>query len=400
MRIGAVRTKVYEWVGETVAPPHKLSTNPMDVFEEGAEAGGNTLRSFAFHAWLVVEVETEDGLVGLGNAALAPFVTAEIVRRHLAPALIGEEVWDVERLWQLMFRRTIAFGRKGAALAAISAVDIALWDLLGLAVGQPTYRLLGGATRSRMPVYASKLYHQPLDALAAEAEGYRAQGFRAVKMRLGYGPRDGAEGMRRNLEAVRTVREAVGEDVDLMVEAYMGWTLPYARQILPRLAPFNLRWLEEPLLPDEAAGYAELNRMGHVPIAGGEHEHTLMGFRALVEARAVDVVQFDTNRVGGITQAKKVATLCEAFGIDVVPHAGQMHNYHVVLSTYAAPMAEFFPPHPVEVGNELFWYVFEGEPMAEGGYVTLDPARPGLGLTLSDRHRDSFRIHEDMIPAR
>jgi len=392
MRISAVRTKVYEWTGPTVAPAHKLSNNPLDILEESAERGGNTLKSFSFHAWLVVEVETDGGIVGIGNAALAPVVTRTVIDRYLRDIVVGETVWDIERIWQLMYRRTIAFGRKGAVLAAISAIDIALWDILGKAVGQPTYRLLGGATRSRIPVYASRIYNQPLDDLVAEAEGYRDAGFRAVKMRLGYGPRDGAAGMARNIEAIAAVRAAIGDDVDLMVEVYMGWTLNYARLMLPRLAKFNLRWIEEPLLPDEVEGYAELNRMGHVPIAGGEHEHTLAGFRTLVERRAVDVLQFDTNRVGGLTQARKIATLAEAFGVEVVPHAGQMHNYHVVMSTFAAPMAEFFPVCPVEVGNELFWYIFDGEPVAHDGFVSLDETVPGLGLTLSDRHLGDFRI--------
>ncbi|MEO1105080.1 MAG: enolase C-terminal domain-like protein, partial [Pseudomonadota bacterium] len=353
MKITAVCTKIYEWTGPTEAPAHKLCVNPLDIFEASASSGGNTLKSFTFHAWLVVEVDTDAGHMGLGNAALSPFVTASIIDHYLRDLLIGQDVWDIERLWQLMYRRTIAFGRKGAALAAISAIDIALWDILGKAVGKPTYKLLGGETRAKIPVYASKLYNQPEDALQAEAESYRAAGYQAMKMRLGYGPRDGAAGMAKNIRSITAVREVIGEEIDLMVETYMGWTFNYTKQMLPRLAPFHLRWLEEPLVPDEIEGYAELNRMGHVPIAGGEHEHSLAGFRTLIEKRAVDYLQFDTNRVGGITTARKIATLAEAFECEFVPHAGQMHNYHVVMSSYAAPMAEFFPPHPVEVGNEL-----------------------------------------------
>jgi L-alanine-DL-glutamate epimerase-like enolase superfamily enzyme len=177
-----------------------------------------------------------------------------------------------------------------------------------------------------------------------------------------------------------------------MADAFMGWNLEYAKRMLRMLAPFGLRWLEEPLLPDDIAGYAELRALGMVPIAGGEHEFTPAGFRQLIDARAIDFAQFDVNRVGGITAAEKIAALCEAGGIAVVPHAGQMHNYHVVMASYAAPMAEFFPKVPVEVGAELFWYIFDGEPEARNGCIALDDDVPGLGLALKTPQASQFRI--------
>jgi len=277
---------------------------------------------------------------------------------------------------------------------AISAVDIALWDAIGKAAKQPVYRLLGGRTKARIPVYASRLYSTPLDELAQEARRYKEQGYKAMKLRFGWGPTDGAEGMRHNLDLVRTVREAVGDGIDVMADAYMGWTLDYAKRMLPLLEPFNLRWLEEPVIPDDIHGYAELKAYGRVPIAGGEHEFTLYGFRELLEARAVDYIQFDTNRVGGITQARKIAALAEAHSIPVIPHAGQMHNYHVVMASLNSPMAEHFPMVDVEVGNELFWYIFDGEPKAREGFVDLDEHTPGLGLTINEDALKKFTVTE------
>jgi L-alanine-DL-glutamate epimerase-like enolase superfamily enzyme len=288
----------------------------------------------------------------------------------------------------------MAWGRKGVGMTAISAVDIALWDLLGKITGQPVYRLLGGRTKVRIPLYASRLYSQDLDSLAAEAVRYHEAGFRAMKLRFGWGPADGAAGMQRNVELVRTVRETVGDETDVMADAYMGWTLDYARRMIPLLEPFNLRWLEEPVIPDDIRGYATLNAMGRIPIAGGEHEFTLHGFRELLEARAVSYIQFDTNRVGGITQARKILALAEACSIPVVPHAGQMHNYHVVMSSVNAPMAEFFPRVDVEVGNELFWYIFDGEPEPENGSVDLRDDVPGLGLTIREDALATFDVIE------
>jgi L-rhamnonate dehydratase len=190
------------------------------------------------------------------------------------------------------------------------------------------------------------------------------------------------------------VRETVGNDVDVMADAYMGWTLDYAKRMLPLLEPFQLRWLEEPVIPDDIHGYAELKSYGRVPIAGGEHEFTLFGFRDLLQARALDYIQFDTNRVGGITQARKIAALAEAHGVPVIPHAGQMHNYHVVMASLNSPMAEYFPLVDVEVGNELFWYLFAGEPTAKDGFVDLADDVPGLGLSINEANLRDFEIVE------
>lgn len=352
------------------------------------------MSTFTFHGWLIVEVFTDDGLVGIGNAALAPPVTKQVIDLYLKPLLIGANPWDIEFLWQHMYRKTMAFGRKGIGMAAISAVDIALWDILGKSAKQPVYRLLGGRTKRRIPVYASRLYSVPLGELAVEAKRYKDEGYQAMKLRFGWGPSDGAAGMQRNLDLVRTVREAVGDEIDVMADAYMGWTLDYAKRMLPLLEPFHLRWLEEPVIPDDIGGYTELKSYGRIPIAGGEHEHTQYGFRDLLEERAVDYIQFDTNRVGGITQARKITALAESYSVPVIPHAGQMHNYHVVMASLNSPMAEYFPIVDVEVGNELFWYIFEGEPKAQKGFVDLDENTPGLGLRVNEKALVNFEVIE------
>jgi L-rhamnonate dehydratase len=390
MKITEIRTRVVRWRGKTVPLPSHFCTNPMDLME----LPESSMRTFTFHGWLIVEVFTDDGHVGLGNAALAPKITKQVIDLYLKPLLIGQEPWDIERLWQHMYRKTMAFGRKGIGMVAISAVDIALWDLLGKSAKQPVYRLLGGRTKARIPVYASRLYSVELSELAAEAKRYQQEGYQAMKLRFGWGPADGPAGMQRNLALVRTVREAVGESVDVMADAYMGWTLEYAKRMLPLLEPFRLRWLEEPVIPDDILGYAELKSYGRIPIAGGEHEFTLYGFRELLEAHALDYIQFDTNRVGGITQARKIAALAEAHSVPVIPHAGQMHNYHVVMASLNSPMAEYFPMVDVEVGNELFWHIFQGEPRAQSGYVDLDDNTPGLGLTVNESGLEQFEVIE------
>jgi L-rhamnonate dehydratase len=390
MKIKEIRTRVFRWRGKTTPLPPHFCTNPMDLLQLPQASMG----TFTFHGCLVVEVFSDDGLIGIGNAALAPQLTKQAIDLYLKPLLIGQNPWDVEFLWQHMYRKTMAFGRKGIGMVAISAVDIALWDLLGKAAKQPVFRLLGGRTKPRIPVYASRLYATELGELAAEAKRYKHDGFKAMKLRFGWGPVDGAAGMQRNVDLVRTVRETVGNDVDVMADAYMGWTLDYAKRMLPLLEPFQLRWLEEPVIPDDIQGYAELKSYGRIPIAGGEHEFTLFGFRDLLQARALDYIQFDTNRVGGITQARKIAALAEAHGIPVIPHAGQMHNYHVVMASLNSPMAEYFPMVDVEVGNELFWYLFVGEPTAKDGFIDLADDVPGFGLSINDANLGDFEVIE------
>ncbi|HSI41393.1 MAG TPA: L-rhamnonate dehydratase [Xanthobacteraceae bacterium] len=390
MKIKSVRTRVFEWKGKIVPPARNFCTNAADqLFERGDNMG-----SFRFHGWLVCEIETDDGTVGIGNAALAPRITKTAIDEYYAPLIIGEDPFDNEYIWQKMYRRSHAWGRKGIGMTAMSAIDIAIWDLMGKEVGKPVFKLLGGRTKDKIRCYASKLYGQPLDQLAREAQSYVDQGFDSVKMRFGWGPQDGPAGMKKNIDLVRTVREVIGPDRDLMCECYMGWTFEYAKRMLRLLEPFNIRWLEEPVIADDIEGYKELRKLGVLPISGGEHEFTLAGFQQLVDQRAVDVIQYDTNRVGGITAARKINALAEAYSIPVIPHAGQMHNYHLTMSTLASPMAEFFPVHDVEVGNELFYYIFKGDPQPENGFLQLDDNLPGLGIELSDEHLTDFNIIE------
>src|SRR6476620_582326 len=214
MKIKEIRTRVIEWRGKTVPLPPHFCTNPMDLLAL-PEASMST---FTFHGWLIVEIFSDDGLVGIGNAALAPLVTKQVIDGHLKPLLIGADPWDTEFLWQHMYRKTMAFGRKGIAMVAISAVDIALWDLIGKSAKQPVYRLLGGRTKPRIPVYASRLYSTPLDELAAESSKYVNEGYSAMKLRFGWGPTDGGAGMHKNVDLVRTVRETVGDGIDIMAD--------------------------------------------------------------------------------------------------------------------------------------------------------------------------------------
>ena len=373
--------------------------SPLNLLPDDTELTGDVfvgLRGGDVYA-VLVKVNTDEGLYGLGSAGVGSGASVYVIQQHLAPLLGGRNPFDVELLWETMYRSTLNYGRKGLVLEAISAIDIALWDILGKATGQPVYNLLGGKTKDRIPVYGSRLYaRKDLDQLACQAAGLVRQGFGAIKQRFGYGPRHGLAGMRKNLDLVKAVRQAIGPDVELMTDAYMGWDVPYAIRMIRMIedAGMNPRWVEEPVIPDDIDGYAQIRRNVSTPISGGEHEFTRYGMRDLIRKEAVDILQPDVNRVGGITEARKVWAMAAAFGVTVIPHAGQLHNYHLVLSSFQSPMAEYFP-HPAEGGvlddDTLFYELFDGEPRAEGGFVRLSGA-PGLGLELNGERIRQWKL--------
>ena len=388
-KIKSVRTRVWNWTGPTVPPTGNFCTNASDALRDS----GDAMSSFRFHQWLTCEVEVEDGTIGIGNAALAPTVVKKAIDDWYAPMVIGEDPFDYAHIWEKMYRRSHAWGRKGIGMTAISAVDIAIWDLMGKLAGKPVFKLLGGRTKEKLPVYYSKLYAGPVEAMQAEAEAAMENGYQAFKSRFGYGPKDGMAGMRENLKRVEAVREVIGYDRDLMLEAYMGWNLDYTRRMLPKLERYEPRWLEEPVIAEDVSGYAELNT-GPIPISGGEHEFGLIGCADLLRRGAVSVLQYDTNRVGGITAAQKINAVAEAFQVPVIPHAGQMHNYHLTMANVNCPISEHFPVFDVEVGNELFYYIFKGDPDAVDGFLQLDDDLPGLGIEITDEHIRNFEIME------
>jgi len=389
-KIKEIRTKVYQWNGKTVPPQNNFCTNASDLLYEKSDAMG----SFRFHEWLICEVETDEGAIGIGNAALAPQLVKKTIDTYLAPLVVGEDPFDFSYIWEKMYRRTHAWGRRGLGMVAISAVDIALWDILGKLTNKPVFKLLGGRTKEKIPVYASKLYSQPIKNLQQEAENYKKQGFTMFKMRFGWGPKDGPEGMKKNINLVEAVREVIGYDTDLMLECYMGWNLDYSKRMIPKLVKYNPRWLEEPVIADDVNGYKELNNMNAIPISGGEHEFNLFGFKQLLDLNALSYIQYDNNRVGGFTIAQKINALAEAYQVPVIPHAGQMHNYHLTMSNFNCPIAEYFPVNDVEVGNELFYYIFKGDPSPKDGYINLDDNTPGLGLSLTEEYKKDFNIIE------
>ena len=282
--VAARRSPAQKGTGRPLVTPLTRLEGADDLLRGETTAGLTPASTWA----VVVRVEDGEGRRGVGTAGLG-HPGAALAARELAPLVVGREPTDVELLWETMYRATLNVGRRGIVLQAISGIDIAVWDLLGKQLAQPLYNLLGGRVRPSLPAYASWLYAtEDLDALAEEAAGWATQGFTAVKQRLAYGPGDGARGIRWNVELVRTVVDAVGPDVDVMADAYMGWDVGYAVRCIRAIedAGLRLRWLEEPLIPDDIPGLARVRAAVSTPISAGEHEATRYGFRDLVDGRS------------------------------------------------------------------------------------------------------------------
>ncbi len=328
---------------------------------------------------IYVHVDTDEGITGL----FGPIMEAQgfLIATGLRPHLLGQDPIAVEHLWDVMARHD-RHARKGYMMMAISAVDLALWDIRGKAAGLPVYRLLGGPTRAAVPAYASMLGHslEP-DKVAETARDFVRKGYTAQKWFFRYGPGDGREAIARNMELVRTLREAVGDGADLMFDAWLGWDVPFSIEMGRRMAPYNPRWLEEPVQPDRIESYAEIRRATGIPIAGGEHEYTRWGFKVLLDAEAIDVIQADPDWTGGLTEMPKICALASAYDKQVVPHGHSVvPALHLIAAQSPAvcPMLEY-----LVLANEMKQWFHTTQYKPENGLVRL-PTDPGLGIALDE----------------
>jgi len=390
--ITATKVSTESW-GEFVEFP---LVTIMSKYDEYNNAEGDNPQ--ARRKWMgpvgdvVVEVETDAGITGVGHGNWATGAIETIVDETLSKLVVGEDPRERERLWDIMYRATIPFGRKGAAIEAISAVDLALWDIAGKEAEKPVYELLGGPVEKEIDCYASNLHPVDLETLEREATEYVEQGFDAMKLRFQHGPEAGREGMKRNEEIVRTVREAVGDDIKIAGDAYMGWSVGYAKQMLERLEPFDMEWVEEPVIPDDIDGYAEVRESTSIPISGGEHEFTRWGHEELLERGAVDILQPDVHRCGGLTELLKIDSLASTHDVPVIPHSGTNPHLHFIAASTNAPMAEYFPIpdwYKEQQEDKESTYadaIYADPPNAEDGVI---PLPEGVGLS-SELNRDAL----------
>jgi L-rhamnonate dehydratase len=324
-----------------------------------------------------LQLDADEGVSGIGGPITRE--VAFIVDRQFRGILTGQDPVATERIWDRLYRHAV-HGRKGSEMMAISVIDCALWDLKGNWLGQPVYRLLGGPVRETFPAYASALgYSLEPERARARAREIVAQGYRATKWFFRHGPTDGREGIAKNVELVRTLREAVGPDVDIMLDAWMSWDVPYTVQMSERLAEYEPRWIEEPVLPDKIDAYAQIRERSLVPIAGGEHEYTRWGIKQLMDAEAVDVLQPDIYWAGGISELMKICAMASAYDLPVIPHG---HSTPATAHLIAAqpevtcPILEYLIKW-----NEVHQFFLKHPLRPVNGMVTV-PQGPGIGMEL------------------
>jgi L-alanine-DL-glutamate epimerase-like enolase superfamily enzyme len=321
---------------------------------------------------IIVRVLTDAGISGIGEAFAygAPLAVCSVIDESLAPMLAGQDPLGIEALADLMHRGTMIYGRRGLGMFAISGVEIALWDLLGKVRNVPVYELLGGAVRPRLPVYASLLRYDSPGDVAQACRHYAAQGFRMLKLH------------QTDVESVKAAREAVGPAVELMLDTNCPWEPDQALAMAQALAPYRLFWLEEPVWPPEDyTGLARVAAATDTPIALGENESTLFGFREIVERRAGDILQPSVTKVGGISEFKKIAALGQAANLPIAPHAfyfgpGLAATLHVA-ATFGGDM-------PVEFPTGEYETPLLARPItARDGWVEV-PRGPGLGVEVNE----------------
>jgi L-rhamnonate dehydratase len=353
------------WIDDHIA-------TPMSVYPEYRQSR----QSFGINVLgtLVVEIEADDGTVGFA-VTTAGELGAFIVEKHLARFVEGARVTDIEKIWDQMYRSTLFYGRKGVVLNAISAVDLALYDLLGKIRQEPVYALLGGPVRDELTMYAT----------GARPDVAKDLGFIGGKMPLHHGPAEGEEGLRKNLEMIRDMREKVGDDFWLMLDCWMSLDLDYATRLAHGAAEYGLKWIEEALPPDDYWGYAKLKKQ--VPpqmlVTTGEHEATRWGFKLLLDMECADIIQPDVGWCGGITELSKISAMADAAGALVIPHGSSVYSYHFVVTRTNSPFAEFLMMHPTaEEVVPMFSPMLLGEPVPVNGKLKV-PETPGFGVELN-----------------
>lgn len=343
---------------------------------------------------LLIKVETDEGLCGWGEVDSSPEVAKAVIEapashgicHGLREVLIGRDPFDIEQLWDLMYRKTLYYGRQGVAIHALSGVDIALWDIIGKAVGKPVHKLLGGSYRAAVRAYASVLMPETPAEAERMAREHVAQGFTAMK--FGWGPIGLDE--ERDVELIAAARSGAGE-AKLMIDFGQQYTVKRAIRIAERTEKYRLNWMEEPLPPDDFEGYRRLTAAVSTDIAAGEAETGRRSFRRLIEECRLDVIQPDISRAGGLTEARKIAMLAQDANILLVPHA---FKTGILLSACLHLIAAF-------PNTELLEYSLTKSPirndllleplLAVDGFVKV-PQKPGLGIEINTEVTTRYRV--------
>lgn len=368
MKITRITTEAFRW------PRHKPISNGLHTYT---------------HSGLgLVKIETDEGITGIGLGSEGAIAEATI--RHLTPMLIGEDPIDVERLWHKMWVPKL-IGRRGMTTRAISAIDIGLWDIRAKVAGMPLYKMLGGF-RDRVPTYIAGGYYEEgkgLRELADEMIVNVEMGARAIKMKIG------GVSIREDVERVKTVREAVGPDVKVLVDANCAYRYYEAIRIAKRIEEFDVYWFEEPVGADDYEGHRKLAEATSIPIATGENEYTRYGFRDLIAHNSAAILNADAKILGGVTEFMKVAALAQAHDLDIAPHGSQDIHVHLVAAISNGLILEFYRDSVDPMWGKMYHHTLR---VNDDGTVS-PPDVPGIGVDPNYEALEPFRVHREVATA-
>jgi D-arabinonate dehydratase len=337
----------------------------------------NGMYTYVHSGLNVVKIETDEGITGVGLAGgvqEAPEIGKSILDNYFRDIVIGRDPFDNEQIWDAMWQPKL-IGRRGITTRVISGIDIALWDIKGKVANRPVYKMLGGFADT-VPVYIAGGYYEEgkgLEELAAEMEENVAMGARAIKMKIGGVP------INEDVERVRIVRQAVGPNVKIMVDANCAYRHYEAIEIARKMEPYDIFWFEEPVNPDDYEGHKLVSQASSIPVATGENEYTRYGFRDLIENRCADIIQPDALIMGGITEFMKVAALAQAHDLQIAPHGNQDVHVHLVSAIPNGLTVEYYRNSTDPMWGKMFKHTL----MVEDAHVS-PPDRPGIGIELND----------------
>ena len=350
-----------------------LISNPMSIYPEYAKS--RTLWMGPGQDPFAIEIITGDGASGFAvNYGGGAFACA-VIQQHFSRFLIGQDPFNIEMIWDQMYRSTMPYGLGGVTAMAMSGVDLALWDLIGKILGQPVYRLLGGKTKDSIPCYVT---------IHPDQIGFwKDSGFLGVKIAAPWGSANGRSGLKLMTECLEQCRNAIGEDMELMVDCYLSWDIEFASRLAERVRDVDIKWFEDPL----QNGWAEnLNtelrtRIKPIQVAIGNLEFDYKAFAAILNARACDVIQPEIQWCGGLTAVRRIAAIAKPYDVPVIPHGAGVYNYHFVASNLNSPFAEYLSVAKGDSVTPIFGAVI-GEPLPVKGHVTLND-EPGFGVQLN-----------------
>ncbi|MDA1278906.1 MAG: mandelate racemase/muconate lactonizing protein [Chloroflexi bacterium] len=357
---------------------------PLDVYPEfrdsskrvkwSDQATPNTLAHDAYF----VQIETDDGVVGIGGPIDKS--VAFIIENELAHFLIGRDPLATEFIWDIL-HRAMVHGRQGNTMIAISAIDNALWDLKGRYLSVPVYTIIGGPTRSEVPAYASMLGYDVLDMgrVAARAKQHQELGYTAQKWFFRHGPMSGAEGFKKNVEIVETLRSTLGDDDDIMLDCWQSMDVDYVIKLAEAIEDLHPRWLEECAMPDRIDSYRKIRESTNIPLSGAEHHYTRWGMKEFIDAEALDILQPDIYWAGGLSEVLKIAAIATTADLITIPH-GHSTNAGIHFSVSQSPIHTPYQEYLIK-WNTIHQHFLKTPVKPENGSIKI-PDTVGMGMDL------------------